>query len=161
MLTSAPGFAINHCAVGASTQHGHEAILQRVVAEDIGELGADHGLEAVVRQRPRRMLTRRAAAEVVAGDQNRAALGFGPVQREVGTRVALLVVAPLGEEVLAKPFTSRRAQKTRGNDLVGVDVRQRQYSRARTDGFDGFHDSRNVKLAGEQLAGIGHLAAHG
>ena len=51
-------------------EHRQQAVLQAVGAEDVRELGADHGVEAEVLQRPRRVLARGAAAEVAAGDQD-------------------------------------------------------------------------------------------
>src|SRR5205823_12844832 len=50
-----------------------EAILERVGEEDVGERGRDHAAKAVLHQRPRRMLARGAAAEVLARDQDRGA----------------------------------------------------------------------------------------
>ena len=43
-----------------------EAVLERIVEEDVGEGGADHHTDSVVDQRPGRVLAARAAAEVVA-----------------------------------------------------------------------------------------------
>ncbi len=40
IVTSAPGLAMSHSRGRVIDQHGHEAVLQRVVAEDVGELGA-------------------------------------------------------------------------------------------------------------------------
>ena len=37
-------------------EDGHEAVLECVIPEDIGDLGTDDSLNAVVKQRPRRML---------------------------------------------------------------------------------------------------------
>ena len=46
-------------SAGGLVDHDRQqAILQRVVAEDIGDLGADHRAKAVIQQRPRRVLAR-------------------------------------------------------------------------------------------------------
>ena len=46
------------------------AVLEAIVEEDVGERRGDHAADAEVEQRPRRMLARAAAAEVLAGDQD-------------------------------------------------------------------------------------------
>ena len=51
-----------------------QRILQRVLLEDVGEAGADHRAEAALRQRPRSVLARTAAAEIVARQQHLRAL---------------------------------------------------------------------------------------
>ena len=50
-----------------------QAVLQAVVAEDVGDLGADDGLETVVEQGPGRVFPGRSAADVAAGDEYAAA----------------------------------------------------------------------------------------
>src|SRR5690348_12447857 len=60
---------------GVLHDHRQQSVLQGVVVEDVSELGADHGTEAMVDERPRGMLTRRAAAEIAAGDEDPAADG--------------------------------------------------------------------------------------
>ena len=52
-------------------QHDRQdAVLEAVVEEDVGEAGRDDAADAEVLQRPGRVLARRAAAEIVAGDQD-------------------------------------------------------------------------------------------
>src|SRR5580704_8763772 len=46
------------------------AVLEAVVVENVAERGRDHAGDAEIQQRPRRVLARGAAAEIVAGDQN-------------------------------------------------------------------------------------------
>ena len=53
---------------------GQQRVLQRVLLEDVGERSADHGAETELRERPRRVLARTAAAEIVAGQQHLRAL---------------------------------------------------------------------------------------
>src|SRR4030095_16698582 len=119
----------------------------RVVAEDVGDLGADDGAEAVVQQRPRRMLARGAAAKIAAGHQNGAACSLWSIEREVGLRRAVRVVAPVCESLSAQAFFRGRSQKARGDDLVRVDIRVRQDSRARGKAADRLHgyDLRNSR----------------
>ncbi len=45
--------------------HGHEAVLQGIAAEDVGDGGAHDGANAEVEQGPWRVLARRTATEVV------------------------------------------------------------------------------------------------
>ncbi len=126
-------------AVASSTSTGTRPFFSELLRKISANSVLTTALNAVVRQRPGRVLARGAAAEVAARDEDRAALRFGLVQREVRAGLAVGVVAPLGEEVLAEAFARGGAQEAGRDDLVGVDVRERQYRRARTNGFDGFH----------------------
>ena len=56
IVTSAPGLAISQRARVLIHDDRQQAVLQRVVAEDIRDLGADHRPEAAIQQRPRRVL---------------------------------------------------------------------------------------------------------
>ena len=58
--------------VAASTTTGSRPFFSAVVSEDVGDLAADHGAEAAIEQRPRRVLARRAAAEIAPADEDRA-----------------------------------------------------------------------------------------
>jgi hypothetical protein len=51
-----------------------DAVLAGVGEEDVGECGRDDGAEAVVAERPGGVLAARAAAEVLAGDEDLRAL---------------------------------------------------------------------------------------
>src|SRR6202453_2586762 len=55
---------------GLVDEDRQEPVLQRIVAEDIRDLGADHGPNPVIHERPGRMFTRGAAAEIADGDQH-------------------------------------------------------------------------------------------
>ncbi len=103
----------------ADRQH---AVLEAVVVENIAERGRDHAADAEIHQRPGRVLARRAAAEIVAGDQD---LGFAIgrlVEHEVGVLAAVVLVAHLGEQALAQPGALDRLQVLLGDDHVGVDI---------------------------------------
>src|SRR5258708_2152983 len=100
----------------------HERVLQRVALEDVGEGGADDDAEAVLHQRPRRVLARTAATEVVSRHQDLRSLGGGLVQREIRVGRAVREVAPVEKQIFAEAFHRRGLEKPRGNDLVGIDV---------------------------------------
>ena len=106
-------------------RHGKQADLQRVLPEDVAERRRDHGVEAVVLERPRRVLARRAAAEVAARDEDPRPLRFGPVELERG------VLAPVEEEELAEAAALDALQELLRDDLVGVDVGAVEHQRVR------------------------------
>ena len=97
-------------------RHRDQPDLQAVVAEDVGEAGRDDRLEAVVLQRPRRVLARRAGAEVRSGHEDVRALVARLVEHEVGP------LPPLGEEAGAEPGALDPLEPVGRDDLVGVDV---------------------------------------
>ena len=76
MSSSAPGLREQPRVRLLVDEQRQQAVLQAVRAEDVRELGADDGIEAVVLQRPRRVLARRAAAEVATGDEDARARGL-------------------------------------------------------------------------------------
>src|SRR5262249_38615722 len=99
--------------------------------------------EAVVQQRPRRVLARRSAAEVVARDQDPGAAGLGAVEHEVGLLLPVGAEAPVAEQVLAQAVLAGGLEEAGRDDLVGVDVLDRQHDGARAEGLDrcDFHQS--------------------
>ena len=72
---SASTAAISASPTSAVDLHGHQPGLGGVVAEDVAEAGRDDGPEAVVGERPHRVLARRAGAEVRAGDEDHRVAG--------------------------------------------------------------------------------------
>src|SRR5215469_7058060 len=116
---------------GLAQYHREQAVFERVATEDVGDLARQHGAESVVGQRPRRVLARRAAAEVAARDKNLAAARLRVVQREIGIRTAVGAIAPVVEQRLAETLALRGGQESRWDDAVGVDVFVRQNDRAR------------------------------
>src|SRR5581483_7189001 len=116
--------------------HRQEADLQRVLAEDVAEGRGDHDVEAVVLQRPRRVLARRAAAEVPAREQDPAALR---VQLEGG------VLHPVEEEELAEARALDALQELLRDDLVGVDVGAVEHDRGRGDGAERLHANASTR----------------
>ena len=47
-----------------------QPVFQRIIAENIRNLGTDNDAKAVIRQAPRRMFTRGAAAEIMPCDED-------------------------------------------------------------------------------------------
>src|SRR3984893_1429773 len=111
---------------GLVDHHRQQAILHRVAAEDVGDGEAHHRAEAVVGERPGRVLARGAAAEVLSGHQHPRALRPGFVEREPGPRASLLVEPPVGEQRLAEALAGDALEEAGGDDLIGVDVGLRQ-----------------------------------
>ena len=107
-----------------------DAVLARVREEDVGEGGRDDGEEAVLVERPCGVLARAAAAEVLSGDENLRAFVLGLVEDEVRPLLDDIgrfgVVAPVEEEELAVAGALDALEELLGDDLVGVDVGQRQ-----------------------------------
>src|SRR6185436_7530643 len=118
---------------------GEQPVLQRIVLEDVGDGGADHGAKPIIVQRPGGVLAGRAAAEVVPGDEHGGAGGLGLVEDEVGPGLAAGVVAPVGEELLAEAGLGGDLEEAGRDDLVGVDVVDREQDGLRREGADGFH----------------------
>ncbi|MNZ77915.1 hypothetical protein D3C78_964710 [compost metagenome] len=108
-----------------------QAVLEAVVEEDVGVARRDDGTEAVLFQRPGRVLAGGAATEVLAGEEHAGALVTREVQHEVLVhrtpgvvlvRLTDVQVAPLVEQVRAKTGAFDRFEELLGDDLVGVDV---------------------------------------
>ncbi|MPN05571.1 hypothetical protein SDC9_152822 [bioreactor metagenome] len=59
---------------GLGQHDGQQAVLEAVVEEDVRKAGREDGTEAVLVERPRRVLAARSAAEVLARQQDRSAL---------------------------------------------------------------------------------------
>src|SRR5690349_17070799 len=120
---------------GGLGEHDREqAGLGGVAAEDVAEPGCDHGPEAVVGQRPDRVLARRAGAEVGARDQDRRPFVLRLVEHEGG------VLAPGGEQALAEAGPAHLLEVLSRDDLVGVDVAAAQRHRAADVRDERFHD---------------------
>ena len=80
-----------------------DAVLEAVVVEDVGKAGRDDAADAEIEQRPRRVLARRAAAEIVAGDDDLGVAVGRLVEDEIGVLRAVVVVAHLREQRRAEP----------------------------------------------------------
>src|SRR5205085_2366769 len=89
--------------------------------------------EAVVHQRPHRVLARRSGAEVGAGDEDRGAGVLSVVEHEVA------VVTPFREQAEAEAGALDLLQPVAGDDLVGVDIGPVEGDGGAADHADGFH----------------------
>ena len=118
-------------ADGARQLDRQDAVLEAVVVEDVGEARRDHAADAEIQQRPGRMFARRAAAEILVRDQDLGVPVRLRVQHEVRPLGALTVVAQRVEQVDAKAGALDRLEEARGDDLVGIDVGERQRRRDR------------------------------
>ena len=97
------------------------AVLQAVLAKNIGEAFGDDAADAVGDQRPLRRLARRAAAEVAAGNQDRRIAKLRLVQNEIGVFAAVGAAALTQEQHLAI-IRVEAAHHLLRRDLVGGDV---------------------------------------
>ena len=90
--------------------------------EDVGEVGRDDAADAEIQQRPGRVLARRAAAEILEGDEDLRAADSGSWFRtKSGRSLPSPSIAQRIEQVLAEAGTLDGLQEPRRNDLVGVD----------------------------------------
>ena len=148
--------------------HRQQPAAERVAAEDVGERRRDHRADAVVLERPHRVLARRAAAEVAPGHQHRAAAVRVLVEHEVRALGAAVVVAPGVEEERAEAGALDALEELLGDDLVGVDVgaverHQRAVLAAERPHDTGLRDARrqaaHVGDAALDRGGRGHRRA--
>ena len=70
-----------------------------------------------------------------------ARLRFRTIEHEVGPWSARRIVAPIREEIVAEPEAVGGLEKARGNDLIGVDVLERQHDGGRAQSDERLHDS--------------------
>src|SRR6266700_124238 len=76
-----------------------------------------------------------------AGQQDLGAFHARLVEDEIGLGIALLVIAPVAEELLVQAFLRRGFQKPRRNDLIGVDIVIGQRNQAALEIGELFHGS--------------------
>src|SRR5579863_1902091 len=110
---------------GLVDHDGEQSVLQRIAAEDVRDFGADDGAKSEVEQRPGRVLARRPAAEVAAGDQHLRAACFGIVESKLRIWRAVCPVAPIGEQLRPQADLGGGGEKPGRNDLIRVDVARR------------------------------------
>jgi hypothetical protein len=91
--------------------HRQKTVLEAVIEEDVGKTGGDHRAQAVVVQRPDRVLTRGPAAEVFPRQQDLGApvlrlvedeVRVGAAARHRHVEITRVEIAPVVEQVLAK-----------------------------------------------------------
>src|SRR5262245_7398887 len=99
------------------------AILEAVVVKNVGEGRSDDDAEAVVFDRPHRVLAAGAAAEVAAGEEDRRTLGLRLIQLKIGIRrLAVGLVAPIVEQKRPIAGALDALKELLGNDLISIDV---------------------------------------
>jgi len=137
-----PGPLVELPAEGGDTRRGQQdrqqPVLDAVLVEDVAEARRDHRADAPGVERPHRHLARRAAAEVLGRHEDlRAAVG-GLVQDELGLLRAVGVEAHVVEqEARVVRRVPGLAQEARGDDAVGIDVRQVDRRGDRVDAGEG------------------------
>src|SRR5215210_1642923 len=132
---------------------GEEAVLGRVVLEDVSEGRGDHRAEAVIFYRPDCVLAAGTRAEVLARKQDHGVFMLGPVHDEV------LVLAPAGEQELSKAGALDALEGVARDDLVGVHVRVTKRKRGPRDALDRLHLTHLHRYA--ELARRGEAAHYG
>src|SRR6185437_6487771 len=96
-----------------------------VVVEDVGKIGRDDAADAVIQQRPGRVLARGPAAEILVRDDDLRLAKRLLVQHEIRVLRAVLGKAQRIEQMHAQPRALDRLQEARRDDLIGVDVLHR------------------------------------
>src|SRR5436305_8807609 len=85
------------------------------------------------------MFARTAASEVVAGQENLSGSAFGLIENEIRLGRTLGKVSPIGEEVIPEPDLGSSLQESRRNDLISIDVVNREWRHAAREGSELFH----------------------
>ena len=122
-----PEYTEKLCKEFFAHDYRKDEIVELVVLVDIcKEAGYDHA-ESVSGNGPCGVLTAGTGTEVLAGNENFTAVGR-VVEYEIFLDVSILVVAPISEKIVTEEFLVSRCgfQKTRRNNLVGVDIFQRK-----------------------------------
>src|SRR5690606_14095503 len=97
-------------------------VLEAVVVEDVGEACGDHAPDAEIGERPGSMLAGRAAAEIVARDQDLRVAVRSLVEHEIRILRSVLAVAQAGEKADPEAGAPDRLQILLRDDHVGVDI---------------------------------------
>lgn len=109
--------------IGFRQRDWKQTVLETVIEENISERRCDHTAEAVVVQRPHRMLTATTAAKILAGDKDRRTLDVDLIQLEGRIRRrAIVVKSPIEKQKLTEPRAFDSFKELLGNDLVRVDI---------------------------------------
>src|SRR5438128_22544 len=119
--------------------HGHEPVLTAVREKDVGERRRQDRAEAVLAERPDRVFARRAAAEVLPGEEDARAPGVGVVELEVRVRTTVGPEAPVVEQGGSEPGAFHPLEELLRNDLVGIHVGARQGRQPTGVTHEGFH----------------------
>src|ERR1700716_4284 len=104
------------------SQHDRQkAVLQAVLAIDIGEASRHDDADIIGQHSPYRSLARGARAEIVTGDQNAGLPELRLVEHEIGV-LAAVVPPPRAHEQQRLVVRLELAHRLHRRDLVGVDV---------------------------------------
>src|SRR5262245_27713406 len=109
------------------------AVLEAVVVKDVADRGRDDAADAEIHQRPRRVLPRGAATEIIVGDQNSGLAIGGLVEHEVRVLAAVVAITLLREQALTQPRALDGLEILLGDDHVGIDV---DHLQRRRDAFE-------------------------
>src|SRR5438046_3343174 len=88
--------------------HRDDPILTAVGVKDVRERRCENRTEAVLAERPHRVLARRAAAEILPREQDARAPSDGMVELEVRIRAAVGPESPVVEQGRPEPVRSTR-----------------------------------------------------
>src|SRR5262247_2033026 len=107
--------------VGRRERHRQEAVLQAVLAIEVGEATRHDRADIVGEHAPHSSLARGAGAEIVASHQNPGIAELRLVEDEVGILAAVVALARAHEQY-GLVVRLERAERLHRRDLVGVDV---------------------------------------
>jgi hypothetical protein len=118
---------------------GSRPFWKQFAEEDVAEAGGDDAAHAHAHQRPDRAFARGAAAEVLGGEHDVAALVGALVRDEVGVVAAVGPIAPTLEGVFAQTFTARADEALDRDDDIRVDIRLHEGNGGAFDGAESLH----------------------
>ena len=117
-----------------------QADVHRVVAENVGKRGGDHGLEPPVLDGPHRVLPGGATPEVVPDDQDLGPTTPWIVDDELGPGRPIVVMGPVVEEEAPLAGSLDPLQELLGDYLIGVDIGTGQGDHGALNLAHRFHD---------------------
>ena len=140
---------------GFADHNWKDEVIEFVLLVDIGKETAHNDAETIAGNGPGGVFATRPATEVLARHKDGARIS-GVVEHKVFLR-AVGVIAPVAEKIVAKARLVGGFEETRWDDLVGVDVLQRErHAGAVYDVEFLFHNTQLKKCAW-----IGDDASHG
>src|SRR5262249_53874318 len=138
---------------------GQKAVLEAIVVENIAERGRNHAGDAEGLKRPRGMLARRTATEIVAGDKHfRIAIGR-LVEHEIRVVAAVVTVALLCEQTFAEAGSLDGLEILLGDDGVGIDIDRSQGCRDTLQNCELLHTPSPNAAGPSELRTRGHWFA--
>src|SRR6185312_3476069 len=110
---------------------------------NIAERGGDHAADTEIHQRPRRVLTRRAAPEIVTGNKDLGLAISRLVEHEFRIFAAVVFVAAFGEQTLAETGALDGLQILLWDHHVGIDIDDVQWGGNAFEPGELFHGLSN------------------